>query len=77
MIKLSVGNVIEFDKGGLYIITRQDENFIYAKEVNFNCEINSNEIILFTVRNLEKEMCNRVKDIINMSEVARRYLALA
>ncbi len=75
MEKLKVGDVVE--TMSYYLITRMDENFIYAREIYPYISLGE-EIILFTKMNFEKEYTTiGVKSIIDMNEVTRRYLEMA
>ena len=75
MKNIKVGDVIE--TMSCHLITRIDDNFIYAREVYPYIKLGE-EIILFTKQNIEKEYNSiGVKDIIDMNEVTRRYLELA
>lgn len=75
MEKIKVGAVIE--TMSYHLITRIDDNFIYARKVFPYIELGE-EIILFTKCNIEKEYnAIDVKRIIDMNEVTRRYLEMA
>jgi len=75
MKKLIPGDVVE--TMSYHLITREDENFIYAREVEPYIVLRD-EIILFTKLNFEKEASAiGVKAIIDMNEVTKRYLELA
>lgn len=75
MENIKIGDVIE--TMSYHLITRIDDNFIYAREVHPYIELGE-EIILFTKMNFEKE-CTAIgiKRIIDMNEVTRRYLEMA
>ena len=73
--KIKSGTVIE--TMGYFLITRDDENFIYAREVQPYINL-GDEFILFTKVNIEKEISSiGFKGIIDMNEVTKRYLELA
>lgn len=75
MEKIEIGKVIETME--YLLITREDENFIYARRV-FPYIALDEEFILFTKENVEKEIVAiGVKAIIDMNEVTRRYLDMA
>lgn len=75
MKKIKIGDVIE--TMDYHLITRIDDNFVYAREVHPYIELGE-EIVLFTNCNIEKEYTSiGVKNIIDMNEVTRRYLELA
>lgn len=75
MEKLKIGVVIE--TMSYHLITRLDDNFIYAREVYPYIALGE-EIVLFTKMNFEKEYTAiGVKSIIDMNEVTRRYLEMA
>ena len=75
MKKLVPGDVVE--TMSYHLITREDENFIYAREVKPYIELGE-EIILFTKMNIDKEIVAiDVKAFIDMNEVTRRYLQMA
>lgn len=75
MENIKIGDVIE--TMSYHLITRTDDNFIYAREVHPYVSLGE-EIILFTKMNIEKEYTAiGVKRIIDMNEVTRRYLKMA
>lgn len=75
MMKIKIGDVVE--TMDFHLITRDDSNFIYAREVYPYIGLGE-EMILFTKQNIEKEYSAiGVKNIIDMNEVTRRYLELA
>ena len=75
MNKLVPGDVVE--TMSYHLITREDEDFIYSREVMPYIELGE-ENILFTKLNFEKEASTiGIKNVIDMNEVTRRYLQMA
>lgn len=76
---LEVGKVYSSRFGNM-IITRKDGNFIYAKNVKYNGEIDDNERILIDFidyRKVEKTIkFNEIKET-TMEQIKNQYLALA
>ena len=75
MENITIGSVIE--TMDYLLITREDENFIFARKVLPYIEL-GDEFILFTKENIEKEISViGIISIIDMNEVTRRYLNMA
>jgi len=79
MITLEVGKIYS-SKFGNMIITRKDANFIYAKNVKYNCEIENEERILIDFldeRRVQKSIkFNEIKET-TMEQIKNDYLQLA
>lgn len=74
IVQIEIGNVIETTD--YYLVTREDENIIFARRVAPYIKL-EDEFILFTKKNIEKELASiGVRGIIDMNEVIRRYLDL-
>ena len=75
MENITIGSVIE--TMDYLLITREDENFIFARKVLPYIKL-GDEFILFTKENIEKEISViGIISIIDMNEVTRRYLNMA
>lgn len=78
---IKAGDVIEYARGMVYLVTSRDKLFIRGKEVRYDCLIYPEETVLFTVKEITEKADKMagcwIKGIIDMNEISRRYLKLA
>jgi hypothetical protein len=78
MLKLEIGKVYNLRSGNM-IITRMDSNFVYAKNIKYNCEIENEEFIFSDLneKRLEKAIkFNELKET-TIEVIMNDYLQLA
>ena len=74
---LKVNHIYE-GKSGYIVITKKDSNFIYARNIDYNCKVSNEEYILCNVdkkRLLKSIQFNEFKES-SMEEILNNFLEL-